>query len=730
MAELEDNIINLGEYFTDRAAQMFKGVLAEQNKNIAALTKAVGKIDNSQKSTPKKQDTTLSKDLKKIQDENRKLMAQNRNESLKLAIMSKDLKKQELEMRQSSLKDKKQFKFLNSIAYTPSQLKEIDKATHQSNYQKQIDKMNKSRITNILPILRQQIKDQATNPSFVPGLKPLKMNKSGWHNADLLSKGAIPIDWKPQDKFQKMQIGLLGNLLNISKSTFTLDKKQQKVWDKFMKGFTGSAASFGSSILEKAAPTLTDLIKMKIYKALYGFVGGSKNKEDYQNRSKWAKRGVLATNMLLDPGSLMAGAGVLGSLWGGKKALSSWFSKPGSGKGTSGAVEKGAVEALEEAPKLSKLAKFAKFGKNIPGLNMLALTMSEIPGIMQGFKKGKGSQSLAMAGGSIGGGLLGGAGGTAVGAAIGTLIAPGIGTAVGAVIGDILGTIIGSKLGKVLISNIVLPLTGWLGDMFRKLFPALFAGGGVKFSGHSFQNAKEDLKRDKEFKKMFHPVANEFKRVSMHTKEVFKNVGGAFQSLGNYVIGKGSWSSKRGGTSKGDLVNLDAMGNLRRDKFVNDKPQVQKAFARALSAAQAEITQKYGKNASFDITGALATKYLDKKTGKYKWSHDSMQHKVGTAVDIGKVRGMTKENAIDVLAKYGITRPNAKGDPIHFELTDAELAKKQEMLAAKNNNNSLIASSQPTVQTKAPTRSINSGSNYDPTKNKETMTAVLNSYSR
>ena len=76
--------------------------------------------------------------------------------------------------------------------------------------------------------------------------------------------------------------------------------------------------------------------------------------------------------------------------------------------------------------------------------------------------------------------------------------------------------------------------------------------------------------------------------------------------------------------------------------------------------------RKCGFRTRITITGALTG--INPKTGKP--THASKQHAVGTAVDIGNVYGnISKEEAIRILGKHGITRPNAVGDPIHFEYT-------------------------------------------------------------
>lgn len=146
------------------------------------------------------------------------------------------------------------------------------------------------------------------------------------------------------------------------------------------------------------------------------------------------------------------------------------------------------------------------------------------------------------------------------------------------------------------------------------------------------------------------------------------------QSFGSYIPGMGSWSDRRGSTKQGDLISLDTLG-LNRQKFQNDKPLVQKDFGVALKKAQEEIKKTYGNKAGFNISGALSG--IDPKTGKL--SHASKQHKVGTAVDIGSSSGLSTQDTVKILAKYGITRPNAKGDPVHFEFTGVPSKDKTEI---------------------------------------------------
>ena len=721
MAELDDNIINLGEYFTDKAAQMFKGVLAEQNKNISALTKAVGKFDASQKYSPKKQDTTLSKDLKKIQDENRKLMAQNRNESLKLSIMAKDLKKQEIEMKKSSFRDKQQFKFLNSMAYTPEQFNKADKIREQKRQSKQskameglmaytpeqynkLDSLNRSIGQSKLDRINKQIQmarynsvtrfngqEDFSKDSKATSYKGLKSKYfHNMSNTSILASGAIPIDWKPQDKFQKIQIGLLGNILNSTKGMFVLTKKQQKSWDKFSKDFgKNMAAGIASSVSTVATPLLKDAATIGYIKLAKGFISQGKTPEEQKNRRNIAVIGIATVLPMVQ--AMMGNQYIMGRLTeeGAKGVLKlgkMGLGKLGLGQGTMG---------LGKVPLLAAVTTYAMGAW----------------GAYTGFKRGQKE-------GGLGEGLMRG----------GTNFFTSIGKSwlqVGGMLG--LNNIKGYKkftsgitdvgiestvknIGKIIKLSIqlgIVELKNYFDNLFKKfnLFDMLkgaiiAAWKWIKTGGErwvknihryvdpSIQKAREAAqKAAQKTKEYAHPAINELKRVGIHAKEIYQK-------------GKDYFSPK-------DVA-----------KIAKTNAQTTNTAGHCLAAVSKVL---YGTGKA-NLYGAMGTKQaipLMEKTKGYKEiivpPHSPQQLSKMTEGTV-MMTPQSKEHP------YGHSR-------IYLG-NNQEASDKIRPLVADSNYPTYAFVPEPPKQTKSPTRSINSSNNYDPTKNKETMTAVLNSYSK
>jgi len=162
--------------------------------------------------------------------------------------------------------------------------------------QAKLDKINKqiqmARYSNLTRFSGEGdfIKDK--NALTLKGLKP-----KYWHNMsnmELLSKGAMPLSYGGTKS--KLELDILGGILNNTKGLLVLDKKQQKEWDKWKKSFSKDMQGLLKSSLGIAStvisPMLKDIATIGFYKTLSNYVNGSKTPEERKNRSSQAKWGI------------------------------------------------------------------------------------------------------------------------------------------------------------------------------------------------------------------------------------------------------------------------------------------------------------------------------------------------------------------------------------------------------------------------------------------------------
>ena len=738
MTDKDNQLINSIDKLPDRIAAALLPALEENTRSKEVKDKSSQGDSKFLRSIAfnATQMAEVNKSFQQYQKENAKFIAS-------LALTDKQIKAMDIANKRKQIE---QMKFLNSISYSDSRLKMIDKTYSDLKRQSQIKtppfkegvydsraRWHRQRRAGEGRFMSSAIGE---SPYIAPNLKPKSFKFTAESNETLLSKGAIPIDWKPNTLGEKVSIDLLGLILNKTAGIFTLSKKEQKEQDKRMKAFGKSFDNFikrgADTIGAAVAPVAADFIYMQIIKGLNSYVRGATSEKDFGQRKKDASTVLYLVSLLKDP--LIAST--MGTMVGFILKDLGYASIKGLAKGAwnlgkygmdlLSSSRAGAGIAGKSAPVMSSLLS------KIPMLASLATLGVGVWGGLTGFQRGNKE-------GGLGEGLIRGAVNipTSIAKSILQYI-PGMGKFASGISDIGIEKTIGN-IGKVISLSFQLAikdLQNSFNDLFKKFPDVLKASILSAWKWVQTEGKKWLDSLGKNINKVVHPFVNEAKRLGMHTRE-------AWQSLGKYV-GGGKWSKERGATGKEaeKLGGYKAFSNYKNlaghFQMTSDRPEARSAFVKALSDAQSEISKKH-KGAFFEITGAHAIN---------KGVHASeSRHNYGTAVDIGGVHGIEKQEAIDILAKYGITRPNAKGDPIHFEYTKMVKRQPQELAMAKHKMKTETKSVQPlpaslpvlpaisqtpqhtptggsTMQTTSATRKLASN---DPTKNDLLARATLNS---